>query len=210
MKKILAYWTVTLILYGVLLALTQTYEILSMFYHFVLLFFPLVLILSKTETFDSLGFKRGKVKEAILWSSVIFIGSVGGIYFNAFLLHKTVSLVFNPSFSFITSITLGPVSEEIFHRGLLQTKFEKLLGKTKGLILASVLFALAHVPKLLFAKSYVLASTPLPFISTPIIILFQFFLAGIVFGYIYQETKSINYAIIAHIFLNLNLEIFVY
>jgi len=207
-KGILSYWAIILIIYGISLAFTRNYETFSAFYHLALFSFPLVLIFSKKETFESLGFKRGNVKEGITWLFIVLILSIGGVYFRAFLLHRSVSLVFAFSIPFIMGITLAPISEEIFHRGLLQTKLVKLLGETQGIILPAILFALIHVPKLLFAKEYISVSAPL--FSSPIATFFSFFGIGILFGYIYQETKSIYYAIVAHIFVNLILGVFIY
>lgn len=209
MKKILGYWALTLILYGIFLALGYNYETFSILYHFALLAFPLSLVFSKKETFESLGFRKGDTKQGITWLFFILILLLGGIYLRAFLVHKSVNLVFDYSLLFISTITLGPLSEEIYHRGLLQTKFERKIGE-KGIFLASGFFALIHVPKLLFAKKYVSFSTPLPFVSNPITTLVSLFLLGMIFGYIYRETKSINYAIAAHIFVNLILGIFIY
>jgi len=210
-KGILAYWAIILIIYGVFLAFTRNYETLTVFYHLALFSFPLVLIFSKKETCESLGLKKGNVKQGILWLSLILIFLIGGTYFRAFLLHKSVSLVFAFSFSFIMTITLGPISEEIFHRGLLQTKLEKILGETWGIVFPAIIFALIHVPKLLFAKDYVLVSAPLlPALSNPVMSLFVFFGLGMLFGYIYQGTKSIYYAIVAHIFVNLIMGVFIY
>jgi len=210
-KGILTYWTIILIIYGVFLTFTRNYETFSAFYHLALLSFPLILIFSKKETCESLGFKKGNVRQGILWLSMILIFCISGAYFRAFLLHKSVSLVFAFSFPFIMAITLSPISEEIFHRGLLQTKLEKILGKTQGVVFPAILFALSHVPKLLFVKGYISVSAPLiPVLSNPIMNLFLFFGIGMIFGYIYQDTKSIYYAIVAHIFVNLILGVFIY
>ncbi len=210
MKKILTYWIIILTIYGVLLAKTQNYAVLSACYHMALLLFPLALVLFKAETFKSLGFKKGDVKQGIWWLAVIFIAIVGGIFFRAFISGETVTLVFGNLFLLFSMVALSPVSEEIFHRGLLQTKFEEKTNKIKGLILASVFFALIHVPKMLFAKEYIAVSAPLPAMSNPIMILFSFFIMGILFGHIYQRTKSINYAIAAHMLVNLVLGVLVY
>ena len=210
-KGILTYWVIVLIIYGILLAFIRNYEILSPFYHLALLFFPLILVLLKKESFENLGIKKGNVKQGILWLSIVLIILIGGTYLRAFLLHKNVSLVFNFSLPFILMITLGPISEEIFHRGLLQTKLEKILGETPGIVFPAILFALIHVPKLLFAKEYVSVSAPLlPVLSNPIMSLFLFFGLGMLFGYIYQGTKSIYYAIGAHAFVNLVISVLVY
>jgi membrane protease YdiL (CAAX protease family) len=210
-KWILSYWAIILIIYGALLAFIRNYEVLTVFYHLALFSFPLILILSKKETYGGLGFKRGNIRQGILWLSLILIFLVGGTYFRAFLLGKGVDLVFAFSLPFVMTITLGPISEEMFHRGLLQTKLEKILGETWGMVLPAILFALIHVPKLLFAKDYVSVSTPLlPALSNPIASLFLFFGLGMLFGYVYQSTKSIYYAITAHVFVNLIIGILIF
>ncbi len=210
-KWLLIYWAIILIIYGVFLALTRNYETCSSLYHLALLIFPLALIFSKKETFNSLGFKKGNVKQGIFWSFIILIFLICGVYLRAFLAHKSVNLVFSLSFPFIMTIILAPISEELFHRGLLQTKFDKIFGKTLGVIFSAILFALIHVPKLLFAKEYISVSAPvLPFLSNPIMALFSFFAIGLLLGHIYHETESIYYAILVHIFINLIQEVFIY
>ena len=210
MKKFLAFWLAILILYGILLAFFRNYEFLSTIYHLALLALPLYLIFSKKETFTSIGFKKGNVKEGLWWIFFISIALISGAYIRAFLMHKSVDIVFDFSFLFIMTITLGPLSEEIFHRGLLQTKLVKRFGEMKGMIFPSILFALIHVPKMMFASDYLSPSSLPVFMSNPCVILFSFFIFGIMFAYIYQETKSLYYAIAAHALVNFILSVFRY
>ena len=210
-KYILIYWAIILIIYGILLALTRKFELLSTFYHLALLIFPLILILSKKETFRSLGFKKGNTQQGIAFLIVILIVMIGGTYLRALLAYKHVSLVFDFSFLFFVAVFLAPISEEIFHRGLLQTKLEKIFDETYEIVFPAILFALIHVPKLLFAKEFVSPSASLsPIFSGLIVSLFVFFVLGMLFGYIYQKTKSIYYVIGTHFLYNLILMIFIY
>jgi len=203
-KRILVFWTLSLVVYGILLSILREYEILSLFYHLALLSFPLILLLFKKESSKSLGLKKGDAKTGILYLFLLFIFSIIGINLQAFLSKKTIHLVFDISFPFLLSITLGPISEELFHRGLLQTKLEKLFGETKGILLSALLFSLIHIPKILFASEYVFISLPsLPFLTNPFVTLFSFFVLGMLFGYVYHDTKSVYYAIATHAIVNL-------
>jgi membrane protease YdiL (CAAX protease family) len=209
-KGSLLYWALILIVYGAFLGLTKNYESLSFLYHIALLFFPLILVFCKKERLETLGFQRGDTKQGIFWLFIVLVFFIGGIYFRAFMMGKSVNLIFDFSSLFLIMVVLAPISEEIFHRGLLQTKLEKILGETWGMIFPAILFALIHVPKMLFAENYVSTSTPLPGTENHFITLSSFFAFGIMFGYIYQKTKSIYYSIGAHIFVNLILGIFLY
>ena len=210
MKKILAYWIVILAIYGVLLAFSRDYKTLSILYHLALLFLPLVFIFRRIETFKNLGFKKGNAQAGALWLIFVLISLIAGVYLRAFLLHQNVSLVFDFSLLFIVTITLGPISEELFHRGLLQSKLEQKWGQIMGMVFPSILFALIHIPKMLFAQDYIYVSAIPLLAGNPIALLFSFFVFGMMFAYIYQETKSIYYAILAHIFVNLILGILRY
>lgn len=209
-RHILIYWAIILIIYGVLLAFIRHYETLSAFYHLALLVFPLALVFSKKETWERLGLKKGNSTEGTAYLFVIAIVLVGITYLRGLLSYKHVNIVFDFSFPFFATVVLGPISEELFHRGLLQTKLQETWNKTWAIVFPAILFALIHVPKLLFAKDYVSASAPtVPFLSSPIISLIYFFVLGVMFGCIYRETKSIYYAIGTHALVNLILVIFV-
>jgi len=203
MKKGIIYWFIILIIYGILLYMFEDYLLMSVFYHFLFLIFPLTLILLKKETFESIGIRKGNVKEGIKISVIIFFLLVAGIYLRSFLMEKSVYLFFDPlSLSFLLIVLFSPITEEIFIRGYLQTKLEKHFNKKIGLIISSILFALIHVPKMIFASEFMGFSYLPEIVMNPFVLLISFTVTGYILGYIFQETKSINYPIICHMIIN--------
>jgi len=106
------YWSLILIIYGIFLYFfNDKYVLLSYFYHFFLLLFPIILILSKKESFNSLGFRKGNIKEGIKYVILFAVVSIISSYF------KTTIPFQIGLFSLV--IFWSPLTEEIFHRGYL-------------------------------------------------------------------------------------------
>ena len=199
MKKGLVYWIVTILLYGFLLGLfSDQFLQLSYFYHALIFAFPVVLIVLKRETFRSVGLVRGDLKTGIEYIALIAVFAAVGVFAKAWIFGKPVYIMSETSWMFLLIVAVAPITEEIFHRGYLQTKFEKSFGRKQGLVIASVMFSLIHLPKILFANELVSTSIVPAFLTSPIFALPLFFGLGMLYGYIYQETKSINYSIATH------------
>ncbi|MBE6726394.1 MAG: CPBP family intramembrane metalloprotease [Ruminococcaceae bacterium] len=77
---------------------------------------------------------------------------------------------------------VGPVTEELFFRGIAMTRLEPVLGGVGAVILSAALFGLAH--------------------GTPIAIGYAF-VVGVVLALIYRKYRSILPGIVCHCFFNL-------
>ncbi len=92
----------------------------------------------------------------------------------------------------LNNLLLTCVMEELFFRGFIQQQLSKHFKPIIGLAIASILFGIAHFGG---GLAYV-------FIAT---------LAGILYGFIYQATGKLSYAIAGHFLLNfLHLWLFTY
>lgn len=199
----LAYWLFAIVAYGILLASLRDYESLSFGYHVLLLAFPVWMVLLGRERLADFGLTIGNSRQGVQYVGFILILVVTGTFFRSFVLHRPVYLVSDVfSAAFFLSVLFSPITEELMHRGYLQPRLEKRLGDVKGLVAASALFAFIHVPKLLFANGKVFFSYAPANLSNPVLLLVSFFVTGLLFGYIYQETKSVYYPTAAHVVLN--------
>ncbi len=194
----------------------QTY-----YFHLVLLICPLFLILTKEMTFKDMGFvfKKDTLNKGLLMGAG-FLFLIPLFYLRTFLLPGTLDIKMGaPFLYFITAIAIGPVSEEIFFRGIVQTKFQNVRGISGGLanFLSSLAHAFFHLPKILFAPSALLIAKQLPFLTSylkypayyPFIVFFYYLFLSLYFGDIYRTTKSIYWPILAHSILNIILITFI-
>lgn len=82
--------------------------------------------------------------------------------------------------TFLTTIILAPIIEEIFFRGMMLNKWGQKYGLFKGVIFTSLIFAIVH---------------PVSF--------FAAFLTSLLYSILYVKTKKLYIPIIAHSFSNL-------
>lgn len=199
----LAYWLFAIVAYGILLASFGNYELLSFAYHVLLLAFPVGLVLLGRERLADFGLKTGKLKQGLEYIGLAFVLLIGSTFLRAFIFHRPVYLVPDAtSYAFFLSVIFAPITEELMHRGYLQPRLEKKIGDVKGLVAASALFASTHIPKLLFAQTFVSFSYVPAALSNPVVTLFSFFALGLLFGFIYRETESVYYSTAAHMAVN--------
>lgn len=199
----LAYWLFTIVAYGILLASLRDYESLSFGYHILLLAFPVGLVLLGRERLADFGLKTGNMKRGIQYAGLIFIAMIASTFFRAFVFHRPVYLVSDViSYAFFSTVIFAPITEELMHRGYLQPRLEKRMGRNAGLVVTSALFASIHIPKLLFAQKFVSLSYAPAALSNPVVTLFSFFALGLLFGFIYRETESVYYSTAAHMVVN--------
>ncbi|GAA4282026.1 CPBP family intramembrane glutamic endopeptidase [Gaetbulibacter aestuarii] len=97
-------------------------------------------------------------------------------------------ILFNENFSFSKGyycfklLLIGPILEELFFRGIIQTKLREKCSVKTSIIMSSIFFSAWHMD-----------------IEQCIIS----FLAGLLFGYIYEKNKNLLEIIIVHISVNL-------
>ena len=151
--------------------------------------------LSIKDMFKELQLKREKIDEALLWAVlgtilmfalIIIMGYVLMVFgenlenlSNIEDLAGTLSIV-----SMLSVILIQSVSEEIFFRGFLMQKVDKITGKIPAVIIVAVLFGFAHMS---YGKYY-------PVIASMVI--------GLVLGFIMYKTKNLYSSIFAHLIFN--------
>lgn len=191
------WYAFSLALYWVLLYILRKYEILSTFYHLLLLF-PIVLVFTRRETWESIGFRRGDIKEGIYWLSLIAAVFIGILLLNVYFRDK--SLHFELTYPLFTCAILTPITEEIFFRGFLQEKFATMLtmkyGRYLAIVLASTLFMAIHLPKFSIGMYSLLS-------------LGGIFWLGLIFGLAYNEGDSLVWPIILHSLWNVTVFVIV-
>jgi len=195
------------------------YVLPSWMYHFFIGFLFLLFIRSTGKRLKDFVKLELRLKEYYNWAIV----SVAVLLFALFLFFTSYQqgvvlpgLLSAPFYTYIMYISFGPIVEELFHRGYLQTEFIKTSqNKVISIGLSSLIFASTHIPKMIFAPEYVwsppslILSGPflffknLPSPLSSFIFLVWFFLVGWLFGYIYEDTGSLTYPIIIHMGLNL-------
>lgn len=82
--------------------------------------------------------------------------------------------------------------EEILFRGIIQNYFTKRIGIFLGIITGSVIFSLLHLPN---------GANGLPIVLWNWNLALAAFVGGLIFGFIFEKTKSIIYPIFAHLIL---------
>ena len=93
-------------------------------------------------------------------------------------------------------IVWAPIAEELLYRGLLQGTLRKCYSFNIAVLVSSFFFGIRHATHLFFLWPNVLYEA--------IIIWAGFaFIAGLIYGYIYERTKSLYLAIIVHFAINL-------
>ncbi len=90
---------------------------------------------------------------------------------------------------FTISFILAAFFEEFSFRGFIQTRLENGLGTWPGLILASIIFGLAHLPTQIVSSGSAFVGFGLTFSQT---------LGGLMLGYLYKRTRSLIPCVISH------------
>ena len=183
---------------------------LSFGYHIVL---AILAALALPQVLSPGRFRHIKV---VMGKTVASMGPIGVVWiiylptaFVIYFLGTPIGLVTTLEISFPTFlyilllVIIAPCAEELFFRGYLQTSLQKtLLGVLGGLIVASILYAVVHLPRILFAGEYAFSSISiinLPSIIGPMVQpIIGLFALGAILGYTYQQTKSLVYPIILH------------
>jgi membrane protease YdiL (CAAX protease family) len=90
--------------------------------------------------------------------------------------------------------------EEFFYRGYLMSRLCEWKGRSKGLLLSSTIFSLAHV-------IFIISNEGLNHIGFLVSVTTQTFLGGVLLGYIYLREGNIIPSSIIHVSMNLYLPI---
>lgn len=188
LKTAAVFFILTLGGYALTLYLLPDLELwkASYVYHIVILVFPLALIAVAWESRKSLGLIWGNWKQGILAAFIVIAVSFL-IYWilNQRLVAPTIDHIF------FSTVIWGPAAEEILFRGYLQPKLERSTGKWAGLVITSILFGVAHLPKIYLRQASIPPLVP------------EAFVLGLVFGIIRDRTGSIYYGLLCHMAYNL-------
>lgn len=102
------------------------------------------------------------------------------------------TIVQNIVFAIFLVVLLGPISEELFFRGVIQNRLESMFNIKFAIILTSLIFAFIHTPVITGGELI----TKIPFLTIV-------FSASIVFGYIYWKSENLLIPTILHLIFNL-------
>lgn len=192
LKLGLIWYSISLILYGVLLYTFRRYDFLSTCYHLALLF-PLLLVILKQEKLKDIGFRKGKLN---LYAIVVVCFPIIIMMLTVF--NNTINVI--PSYVVFLSIVVSPITEEIFFRGFLQQKifyvfWSEHIGKISNYLsigVTAVLFGLIHIPRFTIG-TYTIEG------------LLEAVLFGVLAGWIYSEGDTLAYPILFHALWNLSI-----
>lgn len=206
-------WALTLLGYTALLYVSRrtpySYVGSSFIFH-ILLLVPALFALPQTRSHVTVQHIITAMKKGLTSVTLIVAAcTVVPVAFLRYFFATPVSpSILTPVTSFSTLlyipllIVIGPVAEELFFRGYLQTRLQKtLLGALGGVFVASIFYALIHIPKILWAQQYIVSFSFVSnfrFIALGIQPILSMFLLSVIFGLIYLETKSLIYPIIFH------------
>jgi len=167
----------------------------------LLIIFPLIwyFLVNKNnfkQAFSNMRLSLNNIDNAVAWgiiSTIVIYGltilfGIIIIYFSEIDTEQMSNIpdleaIFSPVSLFVL-VAIQPIAEEIFFRGFLLDKTEKIAGTNIAIILTAVLFGLAHAS---YGKIYP--------IVLPIVM-------GVILAYIVIKTKSLYAAITAHVCYN--------
>jgi len=121
---------------------------------------------------------------------IFYLGNVLIEFFNITTVEKQISKLYKIAaptlwWHFIVLVLIIVPGEEIFWRGFVQKRLMKIFHSWTSILVASALYASVHVW------------------SGQFILVFAAFVAGIIFGTLYQWRKSLPFVIIAHLTFDL-------
>ncbi len=195
----------SLVLYGILLKYFYgRYILVSYIFHtwLAMAIIPII-VLEKEKILDALKNIRNYFSlSGMILLIYITLLIVFGIFIRAFILRRNVYFAI-PNIDLLILLAIyAPITEELFFRWFLQRFLKTYMKVTQALLLASFLFSIIHIPKFLFAKEYITFSYLPSILNNLPIYLFSLFVMGILYGYIYEETKKIGYPIVCHSLIN--------
>ena len=177
---------------------TDVIDVLWVIFFYALLLLPLVIAMRRTgQTLGSIGISRkdswrtfalGLILSAVF---TMLMGFTASSYGGSFI-------GLSPALAFgLVIFAINGSSEEIVFRGYIQTRLIAYSGPLKGLVVASLVFALWHFPMCYYASSgAVLESLANALLRLPL---------GLLFGYIMLKSQNIIPSSISHALWNWSL-----
>ncbi|CQR75186.1 CAAX amino terminal protease self- immunity [Sporomusa ovata DSM 2662] len=99
--------------------------------------------------------------------------------------------------SFLIPLLTAAIPEEIFYRVILQTRIEKLFGRTIGIFCSSIAFSLFHFPSRFFLSND-MEGVAGNVLSVMMGTVFPIFIAGLIFGLLWSKFKNMYLLIALH------------
>lgn len=171
---------------------------------FLFLLAPIILVLlAERRSIATLGirFERARISSYVFSTIVGFLllmlALIVDVYVRRKLGNEVVDLSGPASYSreFIDQILFVAGPEEVFYRGYLMNRMGDLLGNVWGLYSSSFLFGLEHFLTRFLRYGFTLTAALWVGVSAMI--------GGLIFGWQFQQTRSIFPSLIAHIAQNL-------
>lgn len=150
---------------------------------------------------ELLRFRHGRARGLLvmlmffLAGTVVNFGHLGGIV--TAVSHPDFSLAPKLLFASIVPLITAAIPEEIFYRGILQTRIEFAWGRWPGVLLSAALFSLFHLPSRLILSSGVegtAGNVPSILMGTAL----PTFVAGLVFGFLWSRYRNLPALIALH------------
>ena len=170
--------------------------------------FAIIYLLAQKERdalyFWEKGFKEVKILLPCSWSSgYLFWSSIGGCFFsysiiilvdNKYIFQKLLSILYSngqPTFlstvlSFILTVVVAPILEELIHRGYFMNTFFHQSKYYLDVILSALIFGLSHL--------ILTHRDPISLII--------YSLGGLFYALVYRWTKNLKITILCHSFFN--------
>jgi len=210
-----------LIWYGIVVLLAafttaQGFELVNQFTNWLFLvivpFGLLVLTrgrgLALRATLRSVGFTRAGLKDALKLAAIVGPLSIPVLYFAGDQQRAAIQMIFHEPFQaigpFLTSLALALLTagfvEEFFFRGVLQSRLASYLGSEwRGLLVASVLFGLFHLPMYFFSS---FEPTHGNFVWALAGVIVEQAVVGILLGVLWARTHNLAAPLLVHAFVN--------
>ncbi len=198
---IVAAFVVTFLLGGFLLDVlppTDVTDVLWFVLFYALLLLPMVIAMKRTgQALGSIGISRKDSWRTFAFGLILSAVSTMLISFTA-ASYEGSFIGFSPTLAYgLVSFAINGSSEEVVFRGYIQTRLIAYSGTLKGLLVASLVFALWHFPICYYASSgAVLESLANALIRFPL---------GLLLGYIMLKSQNIIPTSIFHALWNWSL-----
>lgn len=102
---------------------------------------------------------------------------------------RTLSALSGGGLLLVIQLPIAALGEEIAWRGFFQQKVSQLIGVSKGIVITSLAFALAHF-------------TPGEDLGLTLLDIFLVFLNSIIYGIVYSKTKNVVLSSLSHLVAN--------
>lgn len=158
-----------------------------------------IFIILNNEKMSSFGIMKRNILPSIIIGvvcSAVYIVTyipINNINYSLLITKIDLKIFISFLYLFIYCIVIA-FSEEFLFRGYLQTRLTACYGKKLGLLYATIIFALMHIPQLMVSSNYGIVYALVQSIT--------YLPLGFVLGYLYMKTENLTSCVILHTFAN--------